>query len=285
MDLGSILSIPFTGDCPFTLKEPVYSPLSPLYQLQTIMDDPTLTSVILPKTIDVSPIAIVLHKLLRYNLLPRIGGGAEFTYQDLVLVALLLKGKPFNFSLMMLKHMVKCIKHSKKCLPYSCFLTKLFTHCQIPLDNEGSITITDSIDSVNLKSSHITLVDGTFMQIAPDAPSVPQVTNFTPSAPPTPSPKILTLLNTLVTNQTTLHANVKDIQHRLSVLEKGTLPISRAELRTSFRNVEDEFIDLHAEFELYTRAMVEALQRKMNRNACQLSTKLKFICNQIGSVG
>lgn len=62
MDLGIILSIPFTGDCPFTLKGPIYSPMSPLDQLQTIMADPTLTLVILPKIIDVSPIAIVLHK-------------------------------------------------------------------------------------------------------------------------------------------------------------------------------------------------------------------------------
>lgn len=31
--------------------------------------------------------------------------------------------------------------------------------------------------------------------------------------------------------------------------------------------------------------MVEALQRKMNRNACQLSTELKFISNQVGTLG
>lgn len=117
MDLGSILSIPFTRDYLFTPKDAVYTPYTPLKQLQTVMDDPTLTTMTLPKTIDVSPTAMVLHKLLRYNLLLRIGGGADFTYQDLVLVALLLKGKTLNFSLMMLKHMVNFIKHSKKCLP------------------------------------------------------------------------------------------------------------------------------------------------------------------------
>lgn len=98
MDLGSILSIPYTDDCPFTLKGPISTPLSPLVQLRIVMDDPTVSTVTLPKTTEVSPIAIVLHKLLRYNLLPRLGGGADFTYQDLVLVALIMIGLPFNFS-------------------------------------------------------------------------------------------------------------------------------------------------------------------------------------------
>lgn len=122
---------------------------------------------------------------------------------------------------MMLKHMVNYIKHSKKCLPHSCFLTKLFTHFQIPLDSEGSVTITDSIESVNLKSSHITLVDGKFKRIAPNVSSVPPVPNFIPYTPQPPSPEILTRHHTIATNQTTLTGDVKDIQHRLSVLEKG----------------------------------------------------------------
>lgn len=73
------------------------------------MDDPTLSDVFLPKTVDVSPTASVIHKVLRYNLLPCIGGGADFTYQDLVLVAIILKGTPFNFSLLMLCNMISCL--------------------------------------------------------------------------------------------------------------------------------------------------------------------------------
>lgn len=168
MDLGSILSIPYTGDCPFTLKGPISTPLSPLVQLRIILDDPTVSSVTLPKTTEVSPLAVVLHKVLRYNLLPHLGGGAEFTYQDLVLVALIMTGQSFNFSLMMLKHMLHCVKHSKKCLPYSCFLTKLFTHFQIPLDDKGSIQLTDSINSTYLKGAHITLLKGKFIRVVPE---------------------------------------------------------------------------------------------------------------------
>lgn len=31
--------------------------------------------------------------------------------------------------------------------------------------------------------------------------------------------------------------------------------------------------------------MIEALMRKMNRNACQLSQEIKFVSNQMGCVG
>lgn len=67
---------------------------------------------------------LVIHKVLRYNLLPRTGGGANFTYQDLMLVAIILKGMTFNFSLLMLRNMISCLYQSKKCLPYGRFLTK-----------------------------------------------------------------------------------------------------------------------------------------------------------------
>lgn len=78
---------------------------------------------------------------------------------------------------------------------------------------------------------------------------------------------------------------MKDIQHRLSVLEKGRLPTGKAELQALYRTVEDEFIDLQAGFELHTQAMVEALYQKMNSNACQLSQELRFIINQIVTLG
>lgn len=179
----------------------------------------------------------------------------------------------------MLKHMVNSVKHSKKCLPYSCFLTKLFSHFQIPLDNEGSIQIIDSIDSNYLKGAHITLLKGKFIRVIPEIPN--------PTTPPSlhPSLEILNLLRTIANNQATITADIKDIQLRLSMLEKGKLPIRQNDLHSMFRNVEDEFINLQAGFDLHTRAMVEALQRKMNCNACQLSTKLKFFSNQIGTLG
>lgn len=73
------------------------------------MDNYTLSSLFTPKTIDVCPTACALHKLVRYNMFPRIGGGTDFTYQDLGVVAMILKGVSFNFSLLILSYMLSYI--------------------------------------------------------------------------------------------------------------------------------------------------------------------------------
>lgn len=89
------------------------------------MDNHTLLDVLNPKIVDVCPTAFVLHKLVRYNLLPCLGGGVDFTYQDLVVVAMILKGVSFNLSFMILQHMMSCLRHTKQCLPYSVFSHKI----------------------------------------------------------------------------------------------------------------------------------------------------------------
>lgn len=109
MDFGSILNISFTGDCPFTQKGAVHSPFTPLEQLQIVMDNPLLNDVFTPKIVDGSPIACVLHHLIRFNLLPHLGGGADFTYQDLIVVAMILKGVSFNLSQLLLHQMMSCL--------------------------------------------------------------------------------------------------------------------------------------------------------------------------------
>lgn len=104
------------------------------------MDNHTLSSLFTPKIVDVCPAACVLHKMICYNLFSRIGGGADFTHQDLVVVVMILKGVSFNFSLMMLSHMLSCIRQSKKSLPCGYFLTKVFQHFKIPFDDEIVVT-------------------------------------------------------------------------------------------------------------------------------------------------
>lgn len=47
-------------------------------------------------------------------------------------------------------------------------LTRVFQHFEIPLENEASVSLTKSIDSDNLKSSHLSLVDGQFIRVARD---------------------------------------------------------------------------------------------------------------------
>lgn len=56
-----------------------------------------------------SPLVCVIHKVILYNLLPRYGGGADFTFQDMILTIVILRGLPFNFAQIMLQHMVSYI--------------------------------------------------------------------------------------------------------------------------------------------------------------------------------
>ena len=177
-DLGSILNIPSSGSFPFTLKGAINFPYSVIEQLQIVMNNPTLTNVVNPKTVDVCPLACVLHKIVRYNLLPRLGGGADFTFQDLVVVAMIMKGQSFNFAQMMFHHMVSCIHQTKKFIPYGALLTKVFQHFHISFDNEVSLSVSESFDSALLKQSKISLVDGIFVRLSSDVPPL------SPSHPP-----------------------------------------------------------------------------------------------------
>lgn len=102
-------------------------------------------------------------------MLPRHSGGVDFTFQDLVLVAMILRGLPFNFASMMVQHIVSCIRQLKKCLPYGAYLTRLL-HFEIPLEDEAFVILKDSIDSDNLKSSHLSLVDGQFVRVTREVP-------------------------------------------------------------------------------------------------------------------
>lgn len=83
----------------------------------------------------------------------------------------------------------------------------------------------------------------------------------------------------MLANQTEIKEDLTSIKQRLTNLEQGKLSMSSIAAAKLYNQVKDEFIDLQAGFELHTTTMVEALQRKMNNNACQLSQKIKFVSN------
>lgn len=74
------------------------------------------------------------------------------------------------------------------------------------------------------------------------------------------------VLNEILQNQNSVKADLVEIRNRLVTLEKGKLPMDAPEINKLYHRVEDEFIDLQEGFEIQTLAMVEALQRKFNRN-------------------
>lgn len=92
--IGEFFFIPFTGVCPFNLKGP-FNDLNDfeLDQLKVLEGSNDASLFSMPKTIDVSPLSSILHKVRRSNLLPHVGGRSEITYQDLIIIAMILKQK------------------------------------------------------------------------------------------------------------------------------------------------------------------------------------------------
>lgn len=134
----------------------------------------------------------------------------------------------------------------------------------------GNLCLTRDIPIPSIPSSAVT---------PPYDPSSSNPLSFPPSL------EIMTILNQILTNQSTMKEDITKINQRLTALEKGKLSMDVHGAKSLFCRVEDEFIDLQVGFELHTNAMVEALQRKMNWNAYQLSQELKFVCNQVGILG
>lgn len=152
--LNTILNIPYSGFFPFTLKGPYeFENFSVLDQLKLVKNSSNLEFVELPTVVETSPINSVIHKIIRSNLVPRMGGRSDMTFQDLILSALILSGTKFNFTLFMIKNMESCIKNKTKCLPYGDFITKIFEHFEISFANEEVVHIIDVIDETNLHSS------------------------------------------------------------------------------------------------------------------------------------
>lgn len=109
--------------------------------------------------------------------------------------------------------------------------------------------------TINLKSSHLSLVDGQFvrttLEVPPiQPPSIPISQDPSSSTPSSLSPEILILLNKILSNQVSLQEDISDIKNRLTILEKRKQPLDNQEANSIFRQVKDEFIDLQAGFEL-----------------------------------
>lgn len=125
--MGVLLDIPCSGLSRFTLKGPLeleFENLSILQQLRVVKDCPTTEFVLLPTVLETTPLNSVVYKLFYANLVPRTGGKSEITYQDLILLALILFETKFNYALLMIHHMESCIKTKSKCFSYGGFFNQ-----------------------------------------------------------------------------------------------------------------------------------------------------------------
>ncbi|CAL1402131.1 unnamed protein product [Linum trigynum] len=85
--------------------------------------------------------ARVLHYMLSYNILPKGGHRAAFTYFDLDILTNLLLEEKVNLSYLIFNHMLTAAESSNKNLPYGMILTFLFKHFHVDLSGEVGLRI------------------------------------------------------------------------------------------------------------------------------------------------
>lgn len=143
----------------------------------------------------------------------------------------------------------------------------------------------DSFSVHTLKLSQINLIDGQFVRVHSDNSIPPLSIPSSPIVPPTQSSsEIVELLKLVLSNQEKMQLEMSGLNNHMAMLEKGKLPLGAPEINKMYQNIEDEFIDLQAGFELQTTTLTEVMQKKINQNACQLSQEIKFVSNQVGEL-
>lgn len=80
-----------------------------------------------PSTTQVIPMAHLLFRICITNVCPMLGTKSNFSCQDVTIVAMLLSGKGFDLSGLILSHMMEVFKNNASTsLPYGLLLTKIF---------------------------------------------------------------------------------------------------------------------------------------------------------------
>ena len=106
---------------------PIYDTFSYVEAQKFITENPSLNSEIKLSTPMLTTPARILHFIISYNLLSRVGHHDEVTYMDAYMIFHILKGIPFNFAHIILAHMIDALSHRPKSLPFGTVLCHIFS--------------------------------------------------------------------------------------------------------------------------------------------------------------
>lgn len=67
----------------------------------------------MPTTLYVTPLAHLVFKVVWANMCLRVGNRSNFTYQDLIVISMILSGKPFDTTTLLLRNMINVITQKK----------------------------------------------------------------------------------------------------------------------------------------------------------------------------
>ena len=127
-----------------------------------------------PTTYNVTPMAHIMFKVCLANICPRLGSRSNFSCQDLIVVAMLLSGKKFNLSDLILKNMNDVFEGNQSTgLPYGLLLTRFFEFYGVDLREAEKVVVKEFLDAKNLAQSHLKVdKDGNLVQIEVVTPTI-----------------------------------------------------------------------------------------------------------------
>lgn len=139
-----------------------------------------------PSTTEVTPLAHLIFKLVRSHICPRMGNKSNFTNQDVVLVAMILAGRKFDLSSLIMQKMLSTLDKTSTGIPYAQVLTKVFSTFRIDVKKALKINVKEVFDHKTLTQNNIQLVDGLVTRILPppssvDLPEIGEPSNPTPA--------------------------------------------------------------------------------------------------------
>lgn len=131
-----------------------------------------------------TPLAHLFFKLARSHICPRLGNKSNFSFQDVVVVAMLISGKPFDVSSLMLSKMLATVDKSTSGLPYGVWLTKIFEWFKIDFTDAVKVTVKDGIDAKFLNMNNLKIKGEVLSRISLTPQEDPPIDDTTTSAKP-----------------------------------------------------------------------------------------------------
>ncbi|KAL1803452.1 hypothetical protein ACET3Z_032099 [Daucus carota] len=181
MFLGAILKIPPSTMSIHTKRGPKdIEGFSHKDQLKLITGSEIVSENAFPSTTQLLPLAQALFKLSIENVSPRLGTRSNLSSQDIVVVAMLVAGRKFDLSDLILKNMLESVEgKSTGGLPYGLLLTRVFEWFGVSFADEEVIVAKEFLDAKFLAQSNLKLdKDGQLVTVeVPPPPPTTQSVN------------------------------------------------------------------------------------------------------------
>ncbi|GFS32252.1 hypothetical protein Acr_00g0021600 [Actinidia rufa] len=104
-------------------------------------------------TIHLRPEFRLFHRYLAYNIIPKAGHYSQVTTMDAFIIYKAAMEEPLNLNYILLKEMADVRNHNTRSLPFGAFLTRIFLHFNINLNNQPSVDIDKGFSKDTVKKA------------------------------------------------------------------------------------------------------------------------------------